>query len=277
MIFTMLIIEVPCISRRPAGAGKLAMPAVRIASRTMAWVLGAVCGTALITGPVGAQTPAADNRTPTAVGCLVRHSDCAREIAVVEDMIRSEPQLADLRRRTDARLARLSARMNKDAAQALAEDEARYRRSLRRDLFSAPDHAALDDEARIDLGERLQRRLGWLERIRTGEPHLAGYWANASGELVIEERAPGHFSVSAGLVEIDFLKWTCELTGGGVERGRRLTADLGQGERLELQLRHGVLHSIHVSHNGSTFCGAGGHANGAWFNIDPPPNQKGYE
>lgn len=211
---------------------------------------------------------------PTPISCLVRYSDCAREIAVVEDAIRGDVQLADLRRRTDARLARLSARMSKDAAQALAEDEARYRRSLRRDVFSTPDHTMLDEDARIDLKARLQRRLGWLERIRTGQRHFPGYWANASGEIVIEELMPGSFSVSAGLVEIDFLKWTCELIGNGVVRGRRLTADLGQGERLELQLRHGVLHSTHVFQNGSTFCGANGHANGVWFNVEPLPNQK---
>lgn len=49
-------VRFPHISRRLAEAGKRTMPAARAACRTMAWVFGSVCGIALITGPVLAQT-----------------------------------------------------------------------------------------------------------------------------------------------------------------------------------------------------------------------------
>lgn len=211
---------------------------------------------------VSGDTPSAD------INCFVRYQDCTREIAMVENGIRNDPQLAELRRQADQKLASLGDGMTKGAARALAEDEARYRRSLRRDLFTGPSHAMLGEDERANLRLRLSRRLDWLQRVRTGADSLPGKWANASGEIVITQIAPDRFAVSADLAELDFLKWTCELDGSGVMRGRRLVADMGDAEQLVLRLRHGTLHTAHIFDQSSSSCGANGHANGVWFKID---------
>ncbi|MFK4823009.1 hypothetical protein ACI0FS_23055 [Ochrobactrum quorumnocens] len=157
------------------------------------------------------------------------------------------------------------------ASAALDEDEARYRRSLRRDLYILSDSAALTEEDRSDLWGRLSWRLAVLERMSLASDRLTGLCRNASGELEIKHLADGRYSVSANPVDIDLFKWTCELSGEARFVSDVLTIDLGTGEQLELNLRDGILHSSHSlrTTGSSGFCGAGGHGDGVWFSTRP--------
>ncbi|RYG34502.1 MAG: hypothetical protein EON93_08005 [Burkholderiales bacterium] len=217
----------------------------------------------LIAAPAHAQTAERPG-----INCAVRYEDCDREIAILEGAIRAHPHLAAVRRAIDDRLAEIAGTMTTAAALALDQDETRYRRSLRRDLFATADHTVLDEAALIDLHKRLERRLAWLGRITTGRA-FEGRWVNASGDIIITRTARAHLAISANLAEIDFLKWTCELEGEGRVREHILRAELGDGEQLELRLGDGILQSTHVVRNFSKNCGANGHANGVWFRIAP--------
>lgn len=217
--------------------------------------------------------PVAANNASQRLDCRVRYEDCSRELAIVEATIASDPELAALRRSIETRIGDLKSQKGVDAAAtaALDEDEARYRRSLRRDLYILADSAALTEEDRSDLRGRLSWRLAVLERMSLASDRLTELWSNASGELEIKHLTDGRYSVSANPVDIDFLKWTCELSGEGHLVSGVLTIDLGEGEQLELNLQEGVLHSSHRlrATGSSEFCGAGGHGNGVWFSTSP--------
>ncbi|WHS30254.1 hypothetical protein QLQ09_01345 [Brucella sp. NM4] len=217
--------------------------------------------------------PVAANNASQRLDCRVRYEDCSRELAIVEATIASDPELAALRRSIDTRIGDLKSQKGVDAAAsaALDEDEARYRRSLRRNLYILADSATLTEEDRSDLRGRLSWRLAVLERMSLASDRLTGLWSNASGELEIKHLADGRYSVSANPVDIDFLKWTCELSGEGRLVSGVLTIDLGAGEQLELNLRDGILHSSHRlrATGSSEFCGANGHGNGVWFSTRP--------
>ncbi|MCV9907637.1 hypothetical protein OIV19_08420 [Brucella sp. HL-2] len=217
--------------------------------------------------------PVAANNAPQRLDCRVRYEDCCRELAIVEATIASDPELAALRRSIDTRIGDLKSQKGVDAAAsaALDEDEARYRRCLRRDLYILSDSAALTEEDRSELRGRLSWRLAVLERMSLASDRLTGLWSNASGELEIKHLADGRYSVSANPVDIDLLKWTCEFSGEGRFVSDVLTIDLGAGEQLELNLRDGILHSSHslCTTGSSEFCGAGGHGDGVWFSTRP--------
>ncbi|NTG51689.1 hypothetical protein G6M04_30285 [Agrobacterium rhizogenes] len=218
---------------------------------------------------------------PPRLKCPVHYEDCTRAIAIVEATIKSDPALAALRQAIDARIEDLKrqAGVSAGASLALDEDEAKYRRSLRRDLYIPADGTPLAEEARSDLRDRLSRRFAQLKPMSLEAHQFAGLWNNASGELEITGLPDGGYSVSANPVDIDDLKWTCELSGEGHIINGVLVADLGAGEQLELSLRDGVLHSGHKRRETdySEFCGAGGHGDGIWFSTRPQEKSKGLE
>jgi len=207
----------------------------------------------------------------TRLNCIVRYEDCAGEIAIVEATISKDPELAALRRAINVRIGDMKRQhgISSGAVKALEEDEAKYRRTLNRDLFILRDGTPLTQQDLLDLQDRLSRRLSALERMSLTADQFIGLWSNGAGELEIRLLPDGRYYVSAYPVDIDFLKWTCELSGRGRIVNGVLVTNLGSGERLELSLLNGTLHSEHEQrHTGySEYCGAGGHVGGTWFST----------
>ncbi len=198
------------------------------------------------------------------LNCRVIPADCPKEVAATDAMILADPDLAALRAAMDREIDRLKSQpdLSENAKRMFDEDEARFRKSLRRELFFGRGQ---EDVNKASLEQTMTRRLEQLQRLSLRTDDILGDWANANGTIIVVPLDEESFLIFANPYDIFDLRWTCELSGRAFPTDYGLMADLGEGETIELRLVDGQLHTDHKSAPPSQFCGAGGHASGIWF------------
>ena len=192
---------------------------------------------------------------------------------MIEATIRADPELAAIRRDTDARLAELLPRYDEAGRAALRADEERFRRSLRRELFILAGSERVDDpDSLFDLREALARRRDWLRRVDPAPDGLEGAWESGAGSVAIRHFQSVDYTVSAGRADTDFLAWTCEYDAVLRLAGRVLEDRPGRRETIRIFRRGGVLVLEHTppSEGVTEFCGARGNLSGAYFRVASP-------
>lgn len=195
-------------------------------------------------------------------------SDCILTSEIIAATLARDAELSDLVRRTWDRLVELKGELPEAASRTLTEDQARFERSLRRDLMLDRRAEVASDEDRETLRSRLSYRLEWLTGLETAPAGLAGLWRNATGRVSVTPAGPGEFHIEADRVDIDYLGWTCEFAGLGRTTGPDVLENSGDPP-LRLSLAGGLL--IVEQDPSANVCGGGASLSGVYFSTSPSP------
>lgn len=195
-------------------------------------------------------------------------SECILTSEVIAATLARDAELSDLVRRTRDRLSVLKRELPEAAFRTLADDQARFERSLRRDLMLDRRAEVASDEDRETLRSRLAHRLEWLDGLETRPAGLAGVWRNATGRVLITPTGQGEFHIEADRVDIDYLAWTCEFAGVGRPTGRDVLEGSGDPP-FRMRLADGLL--IVEQDPSANVCGGGASLSGAFFASKPAP------
>lgn len=193
-------------------------------------------------------------------------SDCILTSEIIAATLARDAELSDLVRRTRDRLSELERDLPEAGVRELAEDQARFERSLRRDLMLDRRAEIASDEDRETLRSRLAHRLEWLKQLETRPAGLAGVWRNATGRVSITPAGQGEFHIEADRVDIDYLAWTCEFSGLGRATGPDVLEGSGDPP-FRMRLADSLL--IVEQDPSANVCGGGASLSGAYFASAP--------
>ena len=199
--------------------------------------------------------------------------DCTKAKAAAEVAICGSAPLSQ----ADAEIARLYGQLRgalDDKAAAVLKLDQQTFVMLRDEGFEGTVEADRLD----DLGTRLQQRIAFLRKVKTGTPAgLAGVWGNGFGTVEIKPDAKNRLSVSIETVEQLAARWVCDVSGSSADSGGRLAVTADEGWGLKLSREAAVLTVDEIRPGGGDpsvsppYCGANGSVAGAYLPLTGMP------
>lgn len=193
--------------------------------------------------------------------------NCSRASSPAEHAICADARLGRLDRRLAERYAAVRRALAPAMREALLRDQ-RWFLGARDEWQENSSRTGFRNFP--DLGQRMETRIAFLNRLRTAPAtQLAGDWRNAAGQVRIRDTGKGALSVEFNAANPVNARWLCDVRGTGRLVNNAVTIDGGEGWRIRVALRQGVLTVEETGPDGQggmrPYCGANGHLGAAYF------------
>lgn len=193
--------------------------------------------------------------------------NCSRASTPAEHAICADARLGRLDRRLADRYAAVRRALTPAMREALTRDQ-RWFLGARDEWQENSTRGGFRDFP--DLGQRMDGRIAFLDSLETNPAtRLAGDWRNAAGQVQIRDTGKGTLSVEINAANPVNARWLCDVRGVGRMVNNAVTIDGGDGWRIRVALRQGVLTVEEQGPSGQggmrPYCGANGHLGTAYF------------